>query len=149
MFNLSTGTLVTLLYDSVISDGNWAEAERALEIAADAGLFDTYAHEAPEHATWTRLCNTTRVQTAMHLGKHLGSGGPHDVYRRGCGQNIFSMAVGSLGTAGAVWMTFGYIRLRRASATCRWSRGMTVRSGLVNGRATRWHSTRGRDAHIY
>lgn len=43
---------------------------------------------------------------------------------------------------------FGYIQLRNASATCQWSRGMTVQSGLVDPRATRWHSTRGRDAYI-
>lgn len=51
--------LVTRFYDSVVSDGNWAEAERVLQLAADAGLFDTYAREAPAQATWTRLCGTS------------------------------------------------------------------------------------------
>ncbi|KAH9176271.1 Muskelin N-terminus-domain-containing protein [Lactarius sanguifluus] len=48
--------LVTRLYDSIVSDGDWAEAERVLQLTADAGLFDAFAHEAPAHATWTRLC---------------------------------------------------------------------------------------------
>ena len=47
--------LVTRFYDSVVSDGNWAEAERVLHLAADAGLFDIYAREAPAQATWRRL----------------------------------------------------------------------------------------------
>jgi len=51
--------LVTRFYDSVVSDGNWAEAERVLQLAADAGLFDTYAREAPAQATWRRLCGTS------------------------------------------------------------------------------------------
>ena len=51
--------LVTRFYDSVVSDGNWAEAERVLQLAADAGLFDTYAREAPAQATWTRLCGAS------------------------------------------------------------------------------------------
>jgi hypothetical protein len=51
--------LVTRFYDSVVSDGNWAEAERVLQLAADAGLFDTYAREAPAQATWTRLSGTS------------------------------------------------------------------------------------------
>lgn len=48
--------LVTRLYDSIVSDGNWAEAERVLQLAADDGLFDTFAREAPAQATWARLC---------------------------------------------------------------------------------------------
>ena len=48
--------LVTRLYDSIVSDGDWPEAERVLQLAADAGLFDAFAREAPAHATWTRLC---------------------------------------------------------------------------------------------
>ncbi len=51
--------LVTRFYDSAVSDGNWAEAERVLQLAADAGLFDTYAREAPAQATWRRLCGTS------------------------------------------------------------------------------------------
>jgi hypothetical protein len=51
--------LVTRLYDSVVSDGNWAEAERVLQLAADEGLFDTFAREAPAQATWTRLSGTS------------------------------------------------------------------------------------------
>ena len=47
--------LVTRFYDSVVSDGNWAEAERVLQLAAEAGQFDTYAREAPAQATWRRL----------------------------------------------------------------------------------------------
>ncbi|KAI9463668.1 Muskelin N-terminus-domain-containing protein [Lactarius psammicola] len=48
--------LVARLYDSIVSDGDWAEAERVLQLTADAGLFDAFAREAPAHATWTRLC---------------------------------------------------------------------------------------------
>src|SRR6266404_4510487 len=50
--------LVTRLYDSIVSDGDWAEAERVLQLTADAGLFDAFAREAPAHATWTRLCGS-------------------------------------------------------------------------------------------
>jgi len=32
-------------------DSNWAEAECVLHLSADAGLFDTYACEAPAQAT--------------------------------------------------------------------------------------------------
>jgi hypothetical protein len=53
------GPLVTRFYDSVVSDGNWAEAERVLQLAAEAGLFDTYAREAPAQATWRRLYGTS------------------------------------------------------------------------------------------
>src|SRR6267154_310175 len=48
--------LVTRFYDSVVSDGNWAEAERVLQLSADEGLFDIYAREAPAQAAWRRLC---------------------------------------------------------------------------------------------
>ena len=51
--------LVTRLYDSIVSDGDWAEAERVLQLTADAGLFDDFAREAPAHATWTRLCGAS------------------------------------------------------------------------------------------
>ncbi|KAI0305616.1 Muskelin N-terminus-domain-containing protein [Multifurca ochricompacta] len=47
--------LVARLYDSIVSDGNWTEAERVLRLAADAGLFDEFTREAPAQATWTRL----------------------------------------------------------------------------------------------
>ena len=48
--------LITRLYDSIVSDGDWPEAERVLQLTTDAGLFDDFAREAPAHATWTRLC---------------------------------------------------------------------------------------------
>jgi len=51
--------LVTRLYDSVVSDGNWADAECVLQLSADVGLFDEYAREAPAQVTWTRLCGTS------------------------------------------------------------------------------------------
>ena len=51
--------LVTRLYDSIVSDGDWAEAERVLQLTADAGLFDAFAREAPAHATWARLYGTS------------------------------------------------------------------------------------------
>ena len=50
--------LVTRLHDSIVSEGNWAEAERVLQLAAGAGLLDTFSREAPAQATWTRLCGT-------------------------------------------------------------------------------------------
>jgi|SRR5579863_5284812 len=50
--------LVTRLYDSIVSEGNWAEVERVLQLAANAGLLDTFSREAPAQATWTRLCGT-------------------------------------------------------------------------------------------
>jgi hypothetical protein len=50
--------LVTRLHDSIVSEGNWPEAERVLQLAADAGLLDTFLREAPAQATWTRLCGT-------------------------------------------------------------------------------------------
>jgi hypothetical protein len=50
--------LVTRLHDGIVSEGNWAEAERVLQLAADAGLLDTFSREAPAQATWTRLCGT-------------------------------------------------------------------------------------------
>lgn len=51
--------LVTRLYDNIVSDGNWAEAECVLQLAADAGLFDAFAREAPAQAAWTRLWGTS------------------------------------------------------------------------------------------
>lgn len=51
--------LVTRLYDSIVSDGNWAEAERVLELCADAGLFDAFARAAPAQAAWMRLCSAS------------------------------------------------------------------------------------------
>jgi hypothetical protein len=63
--------LVTRLYDSIVSDGDWAEAERVLQLAADAGLFDTFAREAPAQATWTRLCGTSADgDTPLQRGGH-------------------------------------------------------------------------------
>ncbi len=63
--------LGTRFYDSIVSDGNWAEAERMLQLAADAGLFDTYTREAPAQATWTRLCGTsTDGDTPRQRGGH-------------------------------------------------------------------------------
>jgi hypothetical protein len=50
--------LVTRLYNSIVSEGDWAEAERVLQLSADAGLLDTFLREAPAQATWTRLCGT-------------------------------------------------------------------------------------------
>jgi muskelin len=50
--------LVTRLYDSIVSEGNWAEAERVLQVSADVGLLDTFSREAPAQGTWTRLCGT-------------------------------------------------------------------------------------------
>ncbi|KAI0268725.1 Muskelin N-terminus-domain-containing protein [Gloeopeniophorella convolvens] len=47
--------LVTRLYESLVADGDWAEAERVLQHAADAGLFDAFARTAPVHAAWARL----------------------------------------------------------------------------------------------
>jgi muskelin len=51
--------LVTQLYDSIVSDGNWAEAEHVLQLSADAGLFDAFARGAPAQAAWTRLCGAS------------------------------------------------------------------------------------------
>ncbi|KAI9459094.1 Muskelin N-terminus-domain-containing protein [Russula earlei] len=51
--------LVTRLYDAVVSDGDWAEAGLVLQLAADAGLFDEFAREAPAQATWARLCGAS------------------------------------------------------------------------------------------
>jgi hypothetical protein len=63
--------LVTRLYDSVVSDGDWAEAERVLQLTADAGLFDAFAREAPARATWTRLCGPSADgDTPRHRGGH-------------------------------------------------------------------------------
>ena len=56
---------VTRFYDSVVSDGNWAEAERVLQLAADADLFDTYARAAPAQATWTSLSGTSADGDAL------------------------------------------------------------------------------------
>jgi len=51
--------LVTRLYDSIVSEGSWAEAERVLQLAAGTGLLDTFSREAPAQAKWTRLCGTS------------------------------------------------------------------------------------------
>ena len=58
--------LVTRLYDSIVSDGDWAEAERVLQLTADAGLFDAFAREAPAHAVWTRLCGPSADGDTPH-----------------------------------------------------------------------------------
>jgi hypothetical protein len=63
--------LVTQLYDSVVSDSNWPEAERVLQLSADAGLFDAFARGAPAQATWTRLCGAgARGGTPRQRGGH-------------------------------------------------------------------------------
>jgi hypothetical protein len=51
--------LITRLYDSIVSEGTWAEAERVLQLSADAGLLEAFSREAPAQATWTRLCGTS------------------------------------------------------------------------------------------
>jgi muskelin len=63
--------LVTRLYDSIVSDGNWAEAERVLQLSTDAGLFDAFARGAPAQAAWTRLCSASAEgDTPRQRGGH-------------------------------------------------------------------------------
>ncbi|KAI0030784.1 Muskelin N-terminus-domain-containing protein [Vararia minispora EC-137] len=47
--------LVTRLYESLVSDGDWAEAEKVIHIAAEAGLFDTFLQASQTRAVWKRL----------------------------------------------------------------------------------------------
>ncbi|THH12462.1 hypothetical protein EW146_g7673 [Bondarzewia mesenterica] len=47
--------LVTQLYESFVSRGDWAEAEAILKRASSAGLFDVYLLSTQPHAVWRRL----------------------------------------------------------------------------------------------
>ncbi|KAA1472915.1 hypothetical protein DENSPDRAFT_839309 [Dentipellis sp. KUC8613] len=47
--------LVTQLYESIVSNGSWSEAEDVLRTAASAGLFDAYLQSYQPHAIWRRL----------------------------------------------------------------------------------------------
>jgi hypothetical protein len=71
---------VTLLYNSVISDGNWAEAERVLQLTADsdAGLFDTYAHMRHPRMPHGRV-SAARVQRRSSASTSAAAG-LHDVH---------------------------------------------------------------------
>jgi hypothetical protein len=65
--------VVTQLYDSIVSDVDWAEAEHVLQLTADTGLFDVFAHEASAHATWMCLCGLSAVDgDTPH--QHAGGG---------------------------------------------------------------------------
>jgi hypothetical protein len=92
--------LVTLLYDSVISDGNWAEAERVLQLAAAAGLFDAYAHEALAHANVMDASLPPECRRRRTSASTSAAAGPLDVYRRRCGQNISLWLVGRRARSG-------------------------------------------------
>ncbi|KAI0063548.1 hypothetical protein BV25DRAFT_1990545 [Artomyces pyxidatus] len=47
--------LVTRLYEALVSDGNWSEAENVIQLAATAGLFDAYMRSSQPRAIWKRL----------------------------------------------------------------------------------------------
>src|SRR6266478_3457021 len=85
--------------------------------------------------------SAARAQTATRLGS---VGATRCVSTRLQGKYISTAG----GTASAVWMTFGYIRLRRASGILCPRAAIQMRSGLVGGRAIRWHLMRGQDAYI-
>jgi hypothetical protein len=93
--------LVTRFYDSVVSDGNWAEGECMLQLATDTGLFDTYTREAPAQATWRCLCGMSADGDVPGLRVRL----------------LVEYTSTAGGTASAVWMIFGCTRLWKASGT--------------------------------
>ncbi|KAI0049849.1 hypothetical protein FA95DRAFT_1537340 [Auriscalpium vulgare] len=47
--------LITRLYEAIVSEGDWAEAETAVQLAASTGLFDAYMRSTPPRAIWKRI----------------------------------------------------------------------------------------------
>ncbi|VDC07695.1 unnamed protein product [Peniophora sp. CBMAI 1063] len=47
--------LVTRLYESIVSDADWSEAETVIQSSGDAGLFDAYLQNSQPRALWKRL----------------------------------------------------------------------------------------------
>ncbi|KAI0949078.1 hypothetical protein AcW1_008781 [Taiwanofungus camphoratus] len=48
-------SLVTELYDSLVLQGNWSDAEQTVRTAASAELFTDYRHACSPRARWTQL----------------------------------------------------------------------------------------------
>lgn len=47
--------LITQLYEALVSDANWSEAENVIRRASEAGLFDSYLHSTQPRAVWKQI----------------------------------------------------------------------------------------------
>lgn len=65
--------LVTRLYEGLVSNADWIEAEDVIRLSADAGLFDAYLQSSQPRAVWQRL------QSSGCEGSHPCRRGGHAV----------------------------------------------------------------------
>ncbi|KAI0319167.1 Muskelin N-terminus-domain-containing protein [Amylostereum chailletii] len=47
--------LITRLHGSLVSDGNWSETEKVVELAAGSSLFDDFLASSQPHSVWKRI----------------------------------------------------------------------------------------------